>query len=431
MSVIARRCIWLLVMLTLVALVRPTLGQSVGADVLEEADVIPGELLVTFQPGRTDAQQAAAVQPHGGAIFGRIPALNLVAVRFERLRGGLNAQATADLMATLERAPGVALVEPNYRYQLIDALPASDPRLQARANELPQQSHLPVVWSANNASFIPNDPYISGQYAWTNIQAYRGWALDNHFSSVVAVVDTGVQLDHPDLAAQIVQGYDFVDDDTLAEDGYGHGTHVAGTIAAVTDNGVGVAGTCPACRIMPVRVLDRYGGSAFTVAAGIVFASDNGARVINLSLGGPYSSIVEESLALATRRGALPVCAAGNDGTNDTRYSFPAADDHCIAVAATTIRDELAWFSNYGSWVDIAAPGESIYSTLPYDEYFWADGTSMATPHVAGVAGLLAGSGMSSGQVRARLLQTADPIPGTGTQFMNGRLNLHRALRGN
>lgn len=434
MAVIMRCCIWLLSILALVVVARPTQGQPTRVDMLDGANVIPGELLITFHAGRTEAQQAAAAQAHGGVVFGRIPELDLAAVRFDRLRGGLNVQATADLIAALERAPGVAQVEPNYRYRLIEPLSASDPQAQTQANELGQQSHLPVVWSANNASLVPNDPYLSAQYAWTNIHAYRGWALDDRFSAVVAVVDTGVRLDHPDLQGQLVGGYDFVDEDTTPQDGDGHGTHVAGTIAAATDNGLGVAGVCPACQIMPVRVLDDDGyGTAFGVTRGIVFAADYKAKVINLSLGGPYSRTIVDALIFATQEGVLPVCAAGNWSSSDPEAGFPASNDLCIGVAATTVRDGLAWFSNYGTWVDIAAPGEAIYSTsLPeYDEYTWLSGTSMATPHVAGVAGLLAGSGMNSAQIRARLLQTADPVTGTGTEFMNGRLNMHRALRGN
>jgi subtilisin family serine protease len=225
---------------------------------------------------------------------------------------------------------------------------------------------------------------------------------------------------------------DYVGWDYSPDDGNGHGTHVAGTAAAETNNGTGGAGTCPNCRIMPVRVLDNNGsGSLSNVANGIAWASDNGAQVINLSLGGPGSTALQDAVNYAWNRGSFLACAAGNDGTSSTTNARPGAYTNCFAVASTTSSDSRSSFSNYGTWVEAAAPGSSIYSTWLGSSYNTISGTSMATPHVAGVAGLLRSQGLSNSAIRSRLCNTSDRIAGTGSLWSCGRVNAYRAVTNN
>jgi thermitase len=163
------------------------------------------------------------------------------------------------------------------------------------------------------------------------------------------------------------------------------------------------------------------------VASGIEYAADQGAQVINLSLGGPFdSSTLQNAVNYAWNHGSVLVAAAGNESSSAP--SYPAYYSNTISVASTTSSDTLSYFSNYGSWVDVAAPGSSIYSTYPTNSYATLSGTSMATPHVAGVAALLAGQGKSNSQIRAAIENTADQISGTGTYFAHGRVNAYKAV---
>ncbi|WP_408009872.1 S8 family peptidase [Pseudalkalibacillus sp. A8] len=282
-----------------------------------------------------------------------------------------------------------------------------------------------------HASYMPDDPaYHSLQYAPQKIGAEEAWDVTLSDPSVkIAVIDTGVDYNHPDLNGKVLQGYDFVDDDNDAIDENEHGTHVAGIAAANTDNGEGIAGLAPEASILPVRVLDADGsGSLDDVAQGIRYAADQGAQVINLSLGGKIGSqTLEEAVNYAWEQGSVVVAAAGNEST--PLPSYPAYYENAIAVAATDQDDALAYFSNYGTWVDIAAPGVDIYSTIPNGGYASYSGTSMASPVVAGVAGLLAAQGKNAKQIRAALEDTADELTGTGILFQNGRVNAANAVQ--
>ncbi len=207
----------------------------------------------------------------------------------------------------------------------------------------------------------------------------------------VAVIDTGIDLDHPDLAANVQSGATFVG--SSAEDDNGHGTHVAGTIGAL-DNSIGVVGVAPEVSLYPVKVLDRRGSGTWSaVAGGITWAGDNGMAVANMSLGGSSSSsALEAACTYAEGQGVLLVAASGNSGdgnTSTTELSYPAAYSSVVAVGATSSTDSLASFSNTGSFVELSGPGVSVNSTYKGDVYKTLNGTSMASPHAAGVAALL------------------------------------------
>lgn len=296
------------------------------------------------------------------------------------------------------------------------------------------ESHNSVEFAEPNATFhasyTPNDPaYQSQQYAPQKVKANQAWDVTQSASSVkIAVIDTGVDYNHPDLAGKVIKGYDFVQDDNDPMDEHDHGTHVSGIAAANTNNGVGMAGLAPKASILAVRVLDAGGsGTLDDVAQGIRYAADQGAQVINLSLGGLLGTqTLKDAVNYAWNKGSVVVAAAGNESS--AKPSYPAYYSNAIAVAATDQNDNLAYFSNYGTWVDIAAPGVSIYSTVVGGGYENFSGTSMAAPVVAGVAGLLAAQGRSASEIRTALEDTADNVTGTGVLFQNGRVNAANAV---
>jgi subtilisin family serine protease len=279
--------------------------------------------------------------------------------------------------------------------------------------------------------FLPNDPLFRKLWAHKRIHSASGWAVTTDCTAKpVAVVDTGIDLTHPDLADNLwtntgetagngvdddgngyiddVHGWNFYDGNAEPVDDNLHGTHVAGTIGATGNNGVGLAGICWKARIMAVKVLGGVEGmgAMSDVATGIGYAVDNGAKIVNLSLGGPSNSAAMGSaIQYAQTKGVLVVAAAGNDSSdNDSIPTYPASlpYDNLVRVAAVGPDDQLADFSNYGAKsVDIAAPGVSILSTFPTyvteamseagkgSSYESLEGTSMATPHVAGAAALI------------------------------------------
>lgn len=386
-----------------------------------------GEFIIKWRNDSTAEQQAAALAAAGGNVIDRLPELGLVVARFER---GQTAEQAAQVSARLAAQPAVAAVAPNWTMRIADTPEADDPVRQRAGRRL----WLPVATEPN--PFAPNDPGLMYQYAWDKIHMQNAWWYTQGGSStIIAIVDTGVQLDHPDLQAKFVQGYDFVENDDAPQDEQGHGTHVAGIAAAITNNNLGVAGACPLCRLMPVRVLDEAGsGSVFDVAQGIVYAADNGAQVINLSVTGPDGVgasglfMLEEAVNYAWNKGAFLACAAGNGFTNSISAAYPAAYPNCVAVGATNEDDSHAYFSNWGLWVDVVAPGMNVYSTGVGSSYTYKNGTSMATPYVAGAAGLLMTQGLTHLETRLRLQETADTTPGTGEWWAYGRLNVFNAV---
>lgn len=300
------------------------------------------------------------------------------------------------------------------------------------------------------ATALSNDSFYTTQWALPKISWDKLDVTVSAYNPVtpsvkIAVVDTGVDYTHPDLAGKVdtQQDWDFVNNDNDAMDDNLHGTHVAGIAAAATNNNVGVASvSINSANILPIKVLDQGGSGYYSwIASGIIYAADHGAKVINLSLGGSVrSTTLENAVNYAWNKGVIVVAAAGNN--NNSSKTYPGAYTNAMAVWASDQNDARASFSSYGSWVDIGAPGVSILSTVPInkdtkdgnqDGYYFASGTSMATPYVTGLAGLIASQHpeWSAAQVRSKIESTADPVGGrfySRGYLGKGRINVFRAL---
>lgn len=276
------------------------------------------------------------------------------------------------------------------------------------------------------AGDAPNDPFWSLQWSAQRTNAPAAWKLSTGSPNiVVAVLDTGVDATHPDLRGKLVPGWDFVNGDAEPADDHGHGTAVAGIVGAASANAEGIVSFCWRCSIMPVKVLGADGsGTHEQVAAGIRWAVDRGARVLNLSLGGSDSSTtLAGAVAYARERGAMVVAAAGNAGLD--AVSYPAAYPGVVAVAATDEADALYGWSNRGSAVAVAAPGTN-FTTLAGGGYGSFAGTSSATPVVAGIAalGLAWAPSAAADAVTRALTSTAAAVDGVSA----GRVDAYRTL---
>lgn len=280
-----------------------------------------------------------------------------------------------------------------------------------------------------------NDPLLAQQWGIFAIGADRVWNTTTGIGVIVAVVDSGSG-PHPDLAENLLQGRSFFgsveSQDGADIDASGHGSHVAGIIASVANNGIGGSGVAPNAKILPIKLLDQAGqGDARDVAAGVRYAADNGAKVINLSLGGATeSSSLTQAITYANDKGALVVAAAGNGGAAD-KPKWPASLDLTLAVTAVDQSNNATSFDQRGDYIDIAAPGTNVVSTAKGD-YVTLSGTSMAAGFVAGAAALLfaAEPRVTNTQVRDILLRTATDIgePGRDLTFGVGLINMVAAL---
>jgi type VII secretion-associated serine protease mycosin len=290
------------------------------------------------------------------------------------------------------------------------------------------------VRAQDDDGIVPNDTYYAA-YQWNlpAIATERGWNLARGNDDViVAVIDTGVQSDHPDLAGRLTEGYNVINPGAPPEDDVGHGTHVAGIIAATVNNAEGVAGMTWYTKIMPIKALDSSGtGSTYSVAEAVIWATDHGADVINLSLGNyAQAAFLHDAIKYARGRGVLIVAASGNDNTDQPGY--PAAYPEVLAVAATDPDTGRAYFSNYGDYIDLAAPGTNIPSTYPGGRYAALSGTSMASPHVAALIALVrsVNPGLSPDEITQLLRETATDMgaPGPDPEYGYGVIDVRRAL---
>jgi thermitase len=383
------------------ALAQPVRLMPIAYDAERDAYYVADELVVGLE---SNAPAALASEVMRWVSLTREPVSPLGASVL-RLERAADAESIRELLLTL---PGVRYVERNYLV------------------------------------FACNDPMLSQQWGLTRVQASQAWAIAAPQRTVyIAIIDTGVDANHPDLSQRMrrnsngtVYGYNAQLNNANTNDFHGHGTHCAGIAAAQTANGVGiagVAGTAPV-QMMPVKVLNDQGfGTMSDVARGITWAADNGAHVLSLSLGGTAGTQqLADAVNYAWNRGCLVVAAAGNNGSNAPFY--PAFYENALAVAASDPDDRLTNFSQYGAWVDIAAPGSNILSTLPSNAYEAWSGTSMACPHVAGAAALIwsCAPNLTNQQLRLALENNADPVQPYwfgGIGDGKGRLNLHRALQ--
>jgi type VII secretion-associated serine protease mycosin len=325
---------------------------------------VADSLAVTFEAGTSSAEVTDTVDDTGAAVVEEVPGTEVVEV-------DTSGADQADVTAELEADPAVEAVEPN---------------LERRASE---------AATATRPARTPGDPELGAQQPYlTTVGLPTAWDVaDTGAGATVAVLDTGVDADHPELAGALVPGFDAVHEDSQPEDDNGHGTAVAGVIGAATGNGVGIAGVAWNARIMPVKVLGADGvGTDVDIAQGIVWAADHGADVINLSLGGPgASTALDQAVQYAQSKDAVVVAAAGNESSPALHY--PAGAPGVLGVTATDSAGRFAWFSNHGPWVTLAAPGIDIRTTaaVPGATPALANetGTSFSSPIVAGVAALV------------------------------------------
>jgi thermitase len=387
-------------------------------------DSVKGQVLVRFKEGVTPAEADNVHRQIGGKVKATIAGIGVQVV-------DVGSKNVGEAVSAYARDGRVDFAEPDFI-----------------AAALVDDSFFDNQWGLNNTGQTTcntaGDICTSGSPD-ADVDALEAWSITTGSPEVkIAILDSGIDQNHPDLMGKIALNNNFSGSDTV-DDLYGHGTHVAGIAAAQTNNSLGVAGVGYQSQLMNGKVLGDDGYGAYSwIAAGIVWAADNGADVINLSLGGNFrSATLESAVNYAWGKGALIVAAAGNAANPSKTY--PAYYQNCISVAATDNTDAKASFSSYGSWVDVAAPGENIYSTFPNhafylqteygrsNNYDFGSGTSMSTPHVAGITALVwaAEPGLSNEEVRDRIEQTADAIPGTGRYWIWGRVNACNAVGGN
>ncbi len=375
-----------------------------------------------------------------------------------------SARATPDSLITALAADLDATVMERIDALRIVRLRVPQGRLPAALSQL--QADPRVAWAEPNyliyPDFTPNDPLYASCQAQPSypcgylipLQMEDAWEVTTGRPDVIiAVVDTGVAMNHPDLADGIwtnpgeipdngldddgngfiddVHGWDFADEDNDPSDDYGHGTHVAGIVAARINNNQGIAGMAGGATIMPIDVFRGGIGTYADLIQAIVYATDNGADVINMSLGAlSYSRGEEAAVEYAWRRGVVLVAAAGNNGNN--AWHYPAAHEHVIGVAATNAADQRVGFSSFGPFVSVSAPGYAILSSFPGGQYRSMSGTSMATPHVSGLAALILSRNptLTNAQVRSIIETTADDLgaPDWDPYYGFGRINAARAL---
>ncbi len=408
--------------------VEETLLKNEGEDtfsILSRTEMVADQVLVKLQSGKTDADLKALLAPYGLSTIRPLAHSGSYIVTLKTPT--LNGVPSAISVFSSEKEI-LAYVEPDYFSYI---------------------------------SVTPDDTQWGDLWGMVKVKAPDAWDYSTGSSNVtVAIIDTGIDLDHPDILSNLwkneaedsgtlgvdddgngylddVTGWDFVNGDRTPDDDHSHGTHCAGTVGAVGNNTNGVVGVCWSVRLMALKAANAEGAIADSDSAeAILYAVDNGADIISASYGGSSFSQTElDAIAYANGKGVLFVAAAGNEGNNnDATPVYPAGYEspNILSVAATDQNDALASFSNYGQTsVDLAAPGVEILSTVPGGGYESMQGTSMATPHVAGAAALLLSSNplYSHLQLKQALLDTVDQVPALSTKMASGgRLNVYKLL---
>jgi thermitase len=383
-------------------------------------DYVKNEVLVKFKPGTPAPAKAGIHKLNHGYVKQEIKSIGVEVIGFKS--GSVVAKVRA-----YNQNPNIEYAEPNYLAQAF-----------VEVND----QYFNNQWGLNNTG----QEYKSGLIGSVDadIDAPEAWdVVQGNEEVLIAILDSGIDQDHEDLADKIVDNRNFTGVGDV-DDSYGHGTHVAGIAAAMTDNSMGVAGAGFSARLLNAKVLDSNGYGAYSwIAQAIEWAADQGVEVINMSLGGSRkSNTLEAAVNYAWENGVVLVAAAGNSGNSSPTY--PGYYKQVIAVAATDSQDLKADFSSYGKWVDLAAPGVDVFSTFPNhqftiqtlygrsNDYDYGNGTSMAAPFVAGTAALVWSTGNygTNLAVRQQLEKTADNISGTGSLWIYGRLNACRAVEG-
>lgn len=350
---------------------------------------VDGELLIGFRAGVGPAGRFKLYRDHG-ATFVEDIGQNTRVVRIR-----VPAQALDALQRRLERRPEVKFVEKNFVLE---------------------------------PAFSPTDPQFLAQWHLPQIQAPDAWDTTQGIGAVIAILDSGIDATHPDFAGKLVAGYNTYSNNSTTSDQYGHGTEVAGAAGALTDNGVGIAGVAGAAPIMPVRVTDSTGrATSASLANGIVWAADHGARIVNLSFSGVAgNTTIRTAAEYAVNHGTLVVAAAGNCGCVDSTPDNP----FILSVSATDENDGVASFSSTGPFVDLSAPGSNILTTERFGLYGAVSGTSLSSPIVAGVAGLMvaANPALTPALVTQLLEETAVGSGSYDPSFGYGRINASAAV---
>jgi serine protease len=399
----------------------------------EEAGVNPTRLLVDFKDGISpEALRATGYDELPFSDYSKVD--GLYTIDFP------TADAAAAARARLAENPDVESVD----YDAVATI-FPDEEVQeanAEAAELAAGGSLEAECNAKGAGdgkSFPNDTCFKYQWHLRQIGMPNAWKQGNGKGAVVAVIDTGVTKVGDLAATKFVPGYNFVANNANADDDHGHGTHVAGTIAESTNNGIGVAGVAYGASIMPLKVLSARGsGSLGGIAQAIRWAADHGANVINMSLGGPMAAgTLASAVKYAHGKGVVVVAAAGNDGRG--KVSYPARYPGVIAVAATQPDEATSFYSNWGPEIDIAAPGGNTrgnaqggvlqHTIIPGDtshtDYLYFMGTSMASPHVAGVAALVVGAGVKKPEAVEQVLLATARKPGGSDSTAGARIDDH------
>jgi thermitase len=407
---------------------------------------VPGEVLVRFRPGaaRSEIAQQNRARPKEETRLDRLWVLEV------------EPGEELEVANNLSRNPNVEFAEPNHIYQVVPCATGDC--------TLPDDPNFGGKWDLHNTGYITDaggnvvtqTDKKGADIAWLEAREYLESQGGVSGTAVIAIIDTGIRAAHQDLSGKVIGGRNFFPPTCILifcfgtpvpgnwADDNGHGTHVAGIAAARGNNGLGVPGVSymDEVQLLAVRVCGTALGicNASGIVNGIIWAVDNGAHVLNLSLGGAGSAALQNALRHAVNNNVLAICATGND---NGPVSFPAAYPECMAVGSTGWGDARASYSNFGPQIEIAAPGGDL-GVAPHSyilsswhtsntAYGYAAGTSMATPQVAGLAGLLRAMGMTSADdIRGRIRATADDLgaPGWDNQFGDGRINVYRAITG-